>query len=124
MNGEQAGAFRPLEDNERRLLEALLDHHPFNGRDQLREQLGSTTARLIPEHHDNYGSIELRVSSGPASSGRYRVPVEGQYADADGIPVWLLLHVNREGFLCELEIVRADGKPLIHGPTAERLEVY
>ena len=124
MDEETTTAFRPLRNEERRLLEALLDHHPFDGRDQLREQLESTTARLIGEYHDNYGSIELRVSNGPSSSARRRVPVEGQYLDHDGIPVWILLHINREGFLCELEIVRADGKPLISTPEPERLEVY
>lgn len=124
MNEEKTPAFRPLQDDERRLLETLLDHHQFDGRDQLRGQLESTTARLILEYQDNYGSIELHISNGTPSSGRYRVPVEGQYLDDDGIPVWLLLHINREDFMCELEIVRADGKPLISTPTPERLEVY
>jgi hypothetical protein len=124
MDEEKTAAFRTLQGTERRLLEALLEHHPFDGRDQLREQLESTTARLIPEHHDNYGSVELHVSNGPPSKGRYRVPVEGQYLDDDGIPVWLLLHINREGFMCELEIVRADGKPLISTPPPERFEIY
>ena len=117
--------FRALEERERRLLETLLEHHSFEGRDQLRKQLESTTARLIVEHHDNYGSIELRVADPTTpSSGRYQVPVEGQYLDDDGIPVWLLLHINRDGFMCQLEIVRADGKPLISTPTPERLEIY
>ena len=124
MDEEKTAGFRALQNGERRLLETLLDHRQFDGRDQLREQLESTTARLILEYQDNYGSIELHVSNGPPSSGQYRVPVEGQYLDDDGIPVWLLLHINREGFMCELEIVRADGKPLISTPTPERLEVY
>ncbi len=124
MDEEKTAAFRPLVDDERRLLKTLLDHHQFDGREQLREQLDSTTARLILEYQDNYGSIELHVSNGPPSGGRYRVPVEGQYLDDDGIPVWLLLHIDSEGFLCELEIVRADGKPMISTPTPERLEIY
>jgi hypothetical protein len=124
MAEEKTAGFRPLQNGERRLLEALLDHRQFDGRNQLREQLESTTARLILAYQDNYGSIELHVSNGPPSSGRKRVPVEGQYLDDDGIPVWLLLHINREGFMCELEIVRADGKRLISIPTPERLEVY
>ena len=124
MDEENIAAFRSLQDDERRLLETLLDHHEFDGRDQLRQQLESTTARLILEHQDNYGSIELHVSTGPPSTGRYRVPVEGQYLDDDGIPVWLLVHINPEGSMCELEIVRADGKSLISTPTTERLEVY
>jgi hypothetical protein len=124
MDEEKTAGFRALQNGERRLLETLLDHRQFDGRDQLREQLESTTARLILEYQDNYGSIELHVSNGPPSSGRKRVPVEGQYLDDDGIPVWLLLHINREGSMCELEIVRADGKRLISIPTPERLEVY
>jgi hypothetical protein len=52
------------------------------------------------EYQDNYGSIELHVSNGAPSSGRSRVPVEGQFLDDDGVPVWLLLHINREGFMC------------------------
>ena len=124
MDEEKFAAFRPFQDGERRLLETLLDHHQFDGRAQLREQLESATARPIPEYRDNYGSVELHVSDGPPSNGRYRVPVEGQYLDDDGVPVWLLLHINSEGFLCELEIVRADGKRLISTPTPERLEIY
>lgn len=125
MHAGNTTGFRPLEDDERRLIEALLDHHAFDGRDELRAQLPATAARLITEYHDNYGSIELRVAdAAPASGVRYRVPVEGQYPDDDGIPVWLMLHVNRDGFLCELEIVRADGKPLMRRPSAERVEVY
>jgi len=121
---DKTAPFRPLLDHERSLLQTLLDHHHFDGRDQLREQLKSASARLILEYQDNYGSIELHVSDGPPSSGRYRVPVEGQYLDHDGIPVSLLLHLDRNGFLCELEIVRADGKPLISPPVPGRLEVY
>ena len=123
MDQEKPAPFRPLRDDERRLLERLLSHR-FDGQDQLRGQLESTTARLIVEYKDNYGSIELHVSNGPPSSGRYRVPVEGQYLDDDGIPVWLMLHIDHEVFMCELEIVRADGKPLISTPRPERLEVY
>lgn len=41
--------------------------------------------------------------------------------DDHGIPVWVLLHVNREGVMCELEICRADGLPLISPPISERI---
>lgn len=124
MTRQNQAAFRPLQGNERKLLETLLDHYWFEGRDQLRTQLDSVTARMIMEYKDNYGSIELNVANDTPSTGRYRVPVEGQYLDDDGVPVWLLLHINREGLMCELEIVRADGKPLISPPAPERLEVY
>jgi len=123
MNEEGATSFRPLEDRERRLLERLIEHHWFDGRDELRCQLESATARLIAQYHDNYGSIELRVENATPASVRYRVPVEAEYLDEDGIPVWVLLHV-REGVMCELEICRADGQPLISPPVPERLEPF
>src|SRR5258706_9732522 len=81
-------------------------------------------ARPIVEYHDHYGSIELRVTHPSPASVRYRVPVEAEYLDDDGVPVWVLLHVNREGLMCELEICRADGQPLISPPIPERLEPF
>jgi hypothetical protein len=113
-----------LEERERRILETLLRHHPFDGRDELLKQVKSTTARLIAEHHDNYGSIELRVADPTPANVKYRLAVEGQYLDDDGALVWVLLHVNREGVMSELEVCRADGRPLISPPIPELLEVY
>ena len=124
MNSGDPKNFRPLEDRERKLLERLLEHHAFEGRDELRAQLNSATARLIVEYHDNYGSIELRVAEPVKATARYRVPVEAEYFDDDGVPVWVLLHVNREGVMCELEICRADGRPLLSPPTPEQLEPF
>jgi hypothetical protein len=115
--------FRPLEERERKLLEKLLEHHPFEGRDQLREQLDSTTARLIVEHNDNYGSIELLVASSVTATVPCSVPVEAEYLDDDGIPVWVLLHIKR-GVMWQLEICRADGLPLISPATADRIEPF
>ena len=123
MSEENDASFRPLEDQERTLLEKLLNHHPFDGRDELRGQLESVTARPIAQYHDNYGSIELRVANPVPANVRYRVPVEAEYPDDDGVPVWVLLHV-REGVMCELEICRADGRPLISRPVPERIEPF
>ncbi|MGA2077471.1 MAG: hypothetical protein ABSH52_28620 [Terriglobia bacterium] len=123
MDSENGTNFRPLEARERKLLERLLEHHPFDGRDELRRQLDSTTARLIGEHNDNYGSIALFVSNPVPASVACSVPVEAEYLDEDGIPVWVLLHV-KQGLLWELEICRADGLPLIASPVPERLEPF
>lgn len=124
MEPESPKTFRPLEDHERKILERLLDHHAFEGRDELRTQLNSTTARLILEYNDNYGSIELYVAVPTPAPVRRRVPVEAEYFDDDGTPVWVLLHVDRNGVLHELEICRADGRPLLARPTPERLEPF
>ncbi len=51
------------------------------------------------------------------------VPVEAEYLDDDGVPVWVLLHTKR-GVMWELEICRADGLPLILPATAERIEPF
>jgi hypothetical protein len=118
------GGFRPLKDSERRLLQCLLDHHAFQGRDELRIQLDSTTCRLIVEHNDNYGSIELRVANPTPASVSRLVPVEGEYRDDDGMVVWVILHINRAGVMRQLEICRADGRPLISSPVPERLDMY
>jgi len=123
MSGKNDEGFRALQERERRILEALLGHHPFDGRDELLDQLGSATARMIQEYDDNYSSIELNVVSPTRANVKYRVPVEAEYLDDDGVPVWVLLHV-RNGVMCELEICRADGRPLISPPSPERLEPF
>jgi hypothetical protein len=123
MCGENDKGFRVLQEHERGILDTLLRHHPFDGRDELLKQLDSATARLIQEYDDNYGSIELHVAAPILAHVKYRVPVEAEYLDDDGIPVWVLLHV-RNGVMCELEICRADGRPLISPPKPGRLEPF
>jgi hypothetical protein len=123
MSGENDTTFRVLTERERRILEALLGHHPFVGRDELLKQLDSVTARRIQEYDDNYGSVELHVAAPTAAHVKCRVPVEAEYLDDDGVPIWVLLHVH-DGVMCELEICRADGRPLISPPTPERLEPF
>jgi hypothetical protein len=123
MSLENDKGFRVLREHERSILERLLGQHPFDGRDELLKQLDSVTARLIQEYDDNYGSIELRVAAPTRAHVKYRVPVEAEYLDDDGVPVWVLLHV-RDGVMCELEICRADGQRLISPPKPERLEPF
>jgi hypothetical protein len=123
MSAANDNDFRPLEERERKLLERLLEHHSFEGRDQLRKQLDSTTARLIVEHNDNYGSIQLFVADPTPANVLCSVPVEAEYLDEGGIPVWVLLHV-KNGVMRQLEICRADGRPLILPPTPERIEPF
>jgi hypothetical protein len=123
MSAANDTSFRPLEERERKLLERLLEHHSFEGRDQLRRQLDSTTARLVVAYKDNYGSIELSVAEPVPAKVSCSVPVEAEYLDEDGVPVWVLLH-TKGGVMWELEICRADGLPLILPATAERIEPF
>ena len=114
-------ALRELTAVEREILDLLL-RDPFPGRDQLREQLDSARVRRIDEYDDNYGSVEFVVDHArPAPVTAYMVAEAGT-EDEDGVPVEVLLHV-RDGVLRELEVVKADGSPLIRSLRAEELKL-
>ena len=104
--------FRPLTENEKKLLEKMLDD-AFPGRDELRRQLDSVTAKRVNEN----GSLELKVGSGPVANGPRTVPTEAWCPDTDGMMIWLLLHVV-EGKLFALEIYKEDGSRIMRPPTA------
>ena len=79
MIGQNHTSFRALTAREKQILETLLAHHPFNGRDELLKQVESTTARLIAEFKDNYGSIELRVAGAPpCANWKSFGPIDGR----------------------------------------------
>jgi len=112
------GTLRPTE---KRILQALLDQ-PFPGQVELRSQLGS--ARVSAECRCGCASVVLIVdpdSEAPASTTS-SVPVEAEGYDDDGMPVWFILHV-RDGYLQELEIIRADGRGVHSLPDADTIAV-
>lgn len=107
--------FRTLTDDERQLIETLLAHD-FPGRDQLFLQLEFATARRI----FNDGTLELQTPGHPVAAVTRRVPVEGTCLDDDGKTIHILLHV-KDGFLHELEILKADSSPIISSPKASKV---
>lgn len=107
--------FRPLSESEKQLLERMLDD-AFPGRDELRRQLDSVTAKRINEN----GSLDLKVSSGPVAQVPRRVPTEAWCPDTDGMMIRLLLHVV-EGTMYGLEIYKDDGSKIVRPPTASSL---
>ena len=106
--------WRPLEEHERAILERLLECE-FPGQDELRQQAESVRAKLIDEYNDEYNSLALSVHSPILASTEFRVPVEAEYLDADGVPICILLHVV-DGRLHELEIFKADGGTIKNPP--------
>jgi hypothetical protein len=108
-------SFRPLKPHERELLEKLLEPE-FPGRDELRQQLGSLTAKQIMDD----GTLELKCDSTCCAPVKCRVATEGQCPDADGIPIAVLLHVVH-GFMNELEIFKHDGSEIRNPPSARDL---
>ena len=110
--------FRQLQANEMRLLEKLLDHE-FPGRDVLRVQLSSVTARQIDEN----GSLELSYGGASLADMVMACPTEGTCTDIDGGEIAVLLHV-KNGRMCLLEMFKEDGSAILRAPTADVLSSY
>ncbi|HYW39595.1 MAG TPA: hypothetical protein VE957_15910 [Terriglobales bacterium] len=108
--------FRQLDTRERALLEKLLDAE-FLGRDELHAQLDSLTAKQIEED----GTLTLRCASGPPSPSKYRLAMEGWYKDVDGMAISVMLHLDKDGFMSMLEIIKYGGSPIIDPPSARAL---
>ena len=105
--------FRQLNGREFRLLEKLLEVE-FPGRDELRAQLGSVTAKQIEQD----GTLRLHCASGPPSPRKLTLAAEGTCKDADGKLISIMLHVDKHGFMNMLEIYKYDLSPIINPPSA------
>lgn len=114
-----ATPFRESTATEREILDRLLEAR-FEGREALRKQLGDCRVRRI----DGNGSLEFLVHSHPNAPVRWRIPVEGEVEDNDGIVVHLLLHVV-DGIAQELEIYKDDvTSKLVSEIDPSRLELF
>jgi hypothetical protein len=77
-------------------------------------QLQDAVGRVIDED----GSLEIKTEGGSRAAVVHRVPVEGEYLDFDGLPVFILLHVVG-GYVRELEVWKGDGThPQLRFPAA------
>jgi hypothetical protein len=110
--------FRPLTTRERELVERLLEPD-FPGRDELRRQLESVTAKQIFED----GTLALQCGPSEPAPVRCRVPTEGECPDADGMGIHVLLHV-KVGVMHELEVFKDDGSPIRNPPVARDLVLF
>jgi hypothetical protein len=108
--------FRELAPRERGLLEKLLEAE-FPGRDELRVQLDSLTRKQAGED----GTLILRCGSGPPAATQFRLAAEAMGKDEDGGEISVLLHVNKDGFMSMLEIIKYDGSPILRPPAAHDL---
>ena len=115
---ELSSNFRPLDPRELGLIEKLLESD-FAGRDELRLQLRSTKAKEL----DAGGTLGLRCDSDIPAPTKYALVSEGLCPDEDGLNIGVLLHVDRNGFLSMLEIVKYGGDTILRPPTADKLVV-
>jgi hypothetical protein len=107
---------RDLTYDERSILERLFAQLP-DAKEELKAQ--SKSAKVITL--DEEGSLRFVIDSSIAPSAEFadRVPVTALFDDADGVPVYILLHIH-EGKLFELEIYKADGSKILSTPVAKK----
>ena len=102
---------RPLTQEEEVVLKLLLNKN-FKGIDVLRQQISNI--RVVGICGCGCRTIDLEIiHKGTLSQYKEnkRVPVELELKDTDGCPIMVLLHVV-EGYIAELEILRADSQPI------------
>lgn len=100
---------RPLTDEARELLDALLAHD-FLGVAELRAQVGRATS--TPGCRCGCGTLDLQVPDDvPAAPASGPAPVEGTVVGADGSPVGGVLLFVEDGRLSRLDVT-SHGDPL------------
>ncbi len=108
---------RRLNEIERQLIGRLLEAN-FPGRDTLLEQVDHSLVTPF----DTDGSLSFDVQTTVAANVTWRVPTEGEFKDADGVTIHVLLHVVN-GFINELEIFKEDGSAVVRMPNPSELQV-
>ena len=111
---------RSLSELEEAIIQRLLAAS-FPGREEVARQVLS--AKVIAECQCGCRSVLLGIEDdAPKAPVNRRVPVQGMSKDADGTPILFLLHVVA-GVLNELEILRADSKPVSEMPQPGSIEL-
>jgi hypothetical protein len=109
---------RALEEYGRQVVGHLLSKE-FPGRNALAVQAASARLAALA----NSVSLSIQPDAAlPVADVRYRVPVEAEASDQDGMPLHFLLHVV-DGRLDELEIFRDDGERPIALPDPASLAI-
>ena len=109
--------FRTLTDSERNMLAKLLSTD-FERRDAIKHQVDRCLVRAI----DVDGSFEFSVQTNVRAQVKRRIPIEGQFADVDGMQIHVLLHVVDQK-IAELEFYKDDSSHIVSMPPTENLEV-
>ena len=102
---------------------AVLLAVPFPGSEELRGQLGYVKVTEEYDGEDPSVIFDVARKAAPPAPVRRRIPVEAEGADADGVPIYALLHVL-DGYVWELELFRPDGNDVKRVPDARSLVPY
>src|SRR5262245_36917705 len=103
--------FRELNGRER-VLVSHLTQADFIGVERIREQLRACLARTL----DAAGSFDLRVRNALPARVFFRVPVELEAKDSDGVAIHVLLHVV-DGIARQVEIYKDTPTPIAAWPS-------
>ena len=113
-------AARPLAEAERALLLRVVQGIE-SGFAELRAQLEHARVVGVCECGCRTLALEVERVAPPACVAR-RLPLEAEAVDADG-PVWVAVRVA-DGYLRQLDIMRADLRPLTEIPPAASIIVF
>ena len=72
---------------------------------------------------DANGNLEWDVGTSPLANSNFRIPVEGEFEDVDGVTIHILLHVVN-GLVTELEVYKEDGSLVECLPKPESLRLF
>lgn len=98
---------RELTQDEKWLIGILL-REPFPGSDAILHQMRNCRVSEI----DSNGSLQIQATDGPHVVSKFRIPVEAEFIDSDGVTAHVLLHVV-DGRVTELEVYKDDSSALV-----------
>jgi len=90
--------------------------------DDIRRQAASCRVRSIPGYGDHYGTFEIEVD-GERGKRDLRAVVDTLARDVDGALIEAILF-SSEGGICEVEIFRPDGSPILRMPRPSEFDLF
>jgi hypothetical protein len=113
------GLLRDLRDDELAVIRKMIS------RSGLEEELEEQLVRMKVQNMPDGGMGSLAFYNGrPRSLLEYGGEIaEAAFQDADGVPVSVMLYVDKDGELFELDVFKADGSPLIRYPDPKDLAI-
>ena len=115
---DQLGPPRDLRDDERALIEKLVEDTPYE--DKVIGDLARLSVQDMPD--GGMGSIKFRTRRSKKAVYGEQI-AEGSFEDADGTPVSVTLSLDDAGELFEFDVFKADGSPLVRYPDTRNLKI-
>jgi hypothetical protein len=115
---DQLGAPRELRDDERAIIEKLVEDTPYE--DKVIGDLARLSVQDMPD--GGMGSIKFRTRRSKKAIYGQEI-AEGSFQDSDGVPVSVTLSLDDGGELFELDVFKGDGSPLVRYPDTQDLKI-